>query len=148
MKENALKLKKNYTTDKIQIMKVGGNYSDASLVNDVPQGSVLGPRLFMEISIFSYCLVLHMSEPYILLFGQKLARNRCKQLMSLLMNENAIHAKFNFTLSSRPGSGKHINYGCNHLRLIYANHAVISFNLHLMICESLVFSHLNYCDVF
>lgn len=91
-----------------------------------------------------------------MLFGPKASRNRCADQVKVnLHNEilslTKVAKNLGLYVDDELRFDKHVNLitkrAFSNIKLIYSNREILNFKSKATLCEALVLSHLNFCDV-
>lgn len=202
--ENSLKLMECYLTGRTQCVKYNNKCSDyKSIECGVPQGSILGPLLFIiytsefykslahckshfyadDTQIYysfdehdidtanrrinedlknllemssKFCLSINSTKSKVMLFGPGAARARCANMTDIVMaNETLtltdVSKNLGLIMDTSLKFTDHVSHltrrAFSNLKFIYSIRDCLNKESKIILCESLVLSHLNYGDV-
>lgn len=103
-----------------------------------------------------YCLELNSAKSQVMLFGRRSTRERCSSkvkigLDGVYLNLINVSKNLGIYLDSNLRFEKHINMiirnSFSYLKLIYSNLGILNFTSKVTLCEALVLSRMNYCDI-
>lgn len=102
-----------------------------------------------------FCLEINPSKSKVILFGRDAARKRCSNLIRIQVNnkilQQSTHEKnLGLAIDNRLRFSQHVTMitkraFCN-LKLIYNNKSILNKKCKILLCDSLVLSHLNFAD--
>lgn len=204
MEDTSIALLRSYLTNRSQAVTYENHQSMfLPISNGVPQGSVLGPILFLiymselsscimscnshsyaddtqlYISFYpdevaqamaavnydlnnvlsfctSHCIKINPVKSVSILFGSKGARSQSKGLIDISLDGVGIEVKdslknlgmfLDCDLRFSQHISKCLQKAYSSLRLIYTNRTVLSPRIKAILCDSLVLSNFNHCDV-
>lgn len=104
----------------------------------------------------AHCLTINPAKSQILLFGRPQCRKQNENLLQISINNATLNTcptakNLGLLMDTDLRFSGHINNCVKrafaNLKLIYNQRALLNENLRKMLCDSIVLSHFNYCDV-